>query len=87
MELAYNNRGWAYHEINKYNEALDDLNKAITLNSKLTVAYINRAITYFYLSNRELSIKDCQTVLNMTRHPELVSAATELSQLAQSLSK
>lgn len=82
MALAYNNRGWAYHEKEKYNQALDDLNKAITLNPKLTVAYMNRAITYYYLGNKELCIKDCQTVLNMTKHPELVSAAKQLSGLA-----
>jgi protein O-mannosyl-transferase len=43
--IAYNNRGVAYAEVEKYNEALSDYNKAVDIDPKHAEAYSNRGVT------------------------------------------
>ena len=44
--MAYNNRGLAYSELEKYPEAIADFTKAIKLDPKDADAYYNRGIAY-----------------------------------------
>lgn len=47
VERGYNNRGIAYLESGRQQEALDDFKKAIALNSKYSEAHLNVGIAYF----------------------------------------
>ena len=44
--MAYNNRGWARNKTGSYNQAIQDLNKAIQLDPGLALAYYNRGRAY-----------------------------------------
>lgn len=48
--LTYNNRGEAYRLLARYTEALADFDRALTLNSSLSITYYNRGLTYQSLS-------------------------------------
>jgi tetratricopeptide (TPR) repeat protein len=47
----YNNRGFAFGNMQQYDKALKDFNKAIELNPKYATAYYNKARVYS-LTNR-----------------------------------
>lgn len=53
---AYNERGAAYVRIGNYEKALDDFNRAISLNPDYHIAYYNRGQVYKILGNYELAI-------------------------------
>jgi len=68
---AYNNRGVAYlkrggaHERkDDYRRAIHDYNEAIRLNSNYTIAYGNRADTYFAQSNLTAAIADYEHTIS-----------------------
>ena len=45
IAAAYNNRGTAYYETEKYDKAISEYNKAIKLEPHFSAAYYNRGIT------------------------------------------
>ena len=56
--LAYNNRGIAYSRLGLYQNALDDLNKAIGMKPDYADAYSNRGIVYSNLNRNQLALED-----------------------------
>jgi tetratricopeptide (TPR) repeat protein len=58
FSYAYNNRGNAYYEQEKYDLAMADYTKAITYDSKNEEAYRNRGNTYYALEKYEQAIVD-----------------------------
>ena len=44
--MAYNNRGIAYGDLGKYEQAIRDYNKAIELDPQYANTYYNRGILY-----------------------------------------
>lgn len=56
--LAYNERGQAFFNQKKMDEAFDDLNKALQLNPNLRLAYINRASIYMSRNEFEKALSD-----------------------------
>ncbi|WP_313894346.1 tetratricopeptide repeat protein, partial [Psychrobacillus sp.] len=58
--LAYNNRGSAYGNLGKYEEAVADYTKAIEISPEYAHAYNNRAKVYEKLGNNEAGDFDRQ---------------------------
>ena len=56
--LAYNNRGIAYSRLGLYQNALDDLNRAIGMKPDYADAYSNRGIVYSNLNRNQLALED-----------------------------
>lgn len=46
---AYNNRGLAYYNLNQFQKAIKDFDKAISINSEYAVAFNNRGNAYYSL--------------------------------------
>lgn len=66
MVLAYNNRACCLHTIGKHNEALDDLNRAISLQPDYISLYLQRAHLYLdHFGKRQEAINDYQRVLTL----------------------
>ena len=63
--MAYNNRGWAKYELKKYSEALNDLDKAIELDSKNWAAWDSRAEVKFALNDLKGCISDCNMAISL----------------------
>jgi tetratricopeptide (TPR) repeat protein len=55
---AYNNRGNAYLLLGKYQQAIEDFNKALEQNHNFAKAYNNRGLAYKNLGNYQLAIED-----------------------------
>ena len=55
---TYFRRGCAYHDLGKYELAIQDNNKAIELNPNYFEAYSNRGLAYSYLGQKERAIQD-----------------------------
>jgi tetratricopeptide (TPR) repeat protein len=70
VELAraglYTNRGFSYHETNKFDEALKDFTCAIELNEKYAWAFARRGVTYRSMGKFDEALKDftCAIELN-----------------------
>jgi len=62
---AYHNRGRCYQDLEKYNEALRDRNKAIELNPQGAHHYTGRAATYFYMNEYSKAIKDYDKAIQL----------------------
>lgn len=60
MAIIYTNRATAFTKLEKYNEALTDLNKAIEYNSKYPQAYHKRGDVNIKLKNFDDAIRDMQ---------------------------
>ncbi|MCW3988406.1 MAG: tetratricopeptide repeat protein [Candidatus Bathyarchaeota archaeon] len=56
--IAYNNRGLAYEEEGKHDQAIADLTRAIKIDPSLTLAYNNRALAYGNKDEHDLAIAD-----------------------------
>ena len=69
---AYNNRGFAYHNLKEYEKAIKDYNKAIELNPNLTDAYNNRGVAYYNLEEYEKAIKDYNKAIELDPNLPLV---------------
>jgi tetratricopeptide (TPR) repeat protein len=72
VPVAYNNRGRYYRTLNKFDRALEDYNKAITLNPKGYAAYNNRGKVYFETNENEKAIADYSKALEI--NPKYVDA-------------
>src|SRR5512139_183805 len=55
---GYNNRGFAYCQIGKYDQAISDFTKAIKINPRLAHAYNNRGAAYLYEDQYDQAISD-----------------------------
>lgn len=55
---AYSNRGVAFLNLQKYDEAIRDFNKTLTLNKNFKNAYFNRGSVYYYKKEYEKAIVD-----------------------------
>jgi len=57
---AYNNRGNAYSRLGKYQQAIEDYNKAIRLKPDYADAYHNRGLAYFTQGENKLGCIDAK---------------------------
>jgi Flp pilus assembly protein TadD len=55
---AYNNRGLAFYEIKRYQQAIQDYSRAIELNAEQEKAYNNRGNAYYALEEYQLALND-----------------------------
>jgi len=55
---AYNNRGNAYRDLRQYAKAIQDYNRAISLDPKFAKAFNNRGNVYFDQKNYQMAIRD-----------------------------
>jgi tetratricopeptide (TPR) repeat protein len=55
---VFGNRGVAYHELEKLKEALEDFDRAISLNPRYVFALVNRGRAYSDLKKYDLALKD-----------------------------
>ena len=62
---AYNNRGNAYRDLNKLQEAFSDYNQAIRIKPDYVEAYNNRGNIYYDLKKYQLAIKDYQKSISL----------------------
>ena len=58
--FAYNNRGYAYYELQEYEKALADFNKAIEINPQYGLAYYNRYLAYTGLGENQRAKEDLE---------------------------
>lgn len=63
--LAWHNRGWAYIEEKKYNEALADFDKASELNPNSELPYFGRGWVYNQQKKYEAAIKEYDKVIEL----------------------
>ncbi len=62
---AYNNRGLAKHDLQRYEEAIEDYDKAIELQPKLANAWFNRGNAKGSLQRHEEAIADFDTAIEL----------------------
>jgi tetratricopeptide (TPR) repeat protein len=63
--LAYNNRGIAYSRLGMYQNALEDLNKAIEMKSDYADAYGNRGVIYSNLGQNQRAFEDFNKAIQL----------------------
>ena len=63
--MVYNNRGVAYMRQKKFDQALDDFNKAIEINSKFASAYHNRGMAFSGKGRHEKAVDEFSKVIEM----------------------
>jgi tetratricopeptide (TPR) repeat protein len=61
-----------YKYLGNYQQAINDLNKAIEINPKLAIAYYNRAISYSSLGNIDKTIEDYKIAASLGLEPAQV---------------
>ena len=62
---SLNNRGLAYIHQEKYQKAIEDLNRALELNSEYTLAYFNRDVAYDKLGQYEPAVANYTSALQL----------------------
>jgi len=70
--VVFYTRGYAYAELNKYEQAIEDFSKAIELNPALAVAYYDRGNAYADLNKYERAIKDYEKAIEL--NPDFAEA-------------
>jgi tetratricopeptide (TPR) repeat protein len=65
---AYLERGWAYNQLQEYDNAVYDLSKSIKLNPNVSEAYSKRAWVYDTLGEYQKAVKDANTAIRLDRH-------------------
>jgi tetratricopeptide (TPR) repeat protein len=66
----YNNRGNTYNKLQRYEQAIPDLTRAIELDPDVALAYNNRSISYYRLVRYEESLVDSNQAIQLD--PEYV---------------
>lgn|GEM_PF-3467589 len=69
---AYDQRGFAYNQLEQYNLAVKDLNQAIKLDPTLATAFANRGHAYYKLGRYDQALKDCNEAIRL--NPNLAQA-------------
>lgn len=69
---AYNNRAYTNMRLHNYQFALDDLDKALSLNPNYTSALMNRGdiYNYYYAINRQKAITDYTKVIQLGKEKD-----------------
>ncbi len=67
---AYTNRGYFFWDQNQPKDAILDLNQAISINSKLALAYINRALVHCSMGNESECEADIEKAGELGRNKE-----------------
>ena len=62
---AWNNKGLALVELNKFDKALETYDKAIELNPQYSEAWYNRACMYSLINNKDQSILNLKKAINL----------------------
>jgi tetratricopeptide (TPR) repeat protein len=62
---AYNMRGSVYGRAARFQEALDDFNQAIKIDSKYAQAYANRALVYREMKRPDLALADFNRAIQL----------------------
>ena len=83
--MAYYNRGSLYSDLQKYELALSDYNKAIELDSNLAEAYANRGVLYAILKQTEKAKIDLQQAAILFRQQNNMATYEKVMQLLQQL--
>ncbi len=66
--VSYYNRGVALNAVRKFEEALEDYNRAIKINPRHPSFYHNRGINYDDLENLERAIEDYSTAIKLDQN-------------------
>ena len=70
--IAYSNRGNAYREKGKHDQAIEDYTNAIKLNPRYANAYYNRGLAYSYKGDNDKEIADYTQAIKL--NPRLIDA-------------
>lgn len=70
IDIVYNHRGYIYNNKGEYDQAIDDFNRALSLNSELVEAYYNRGSAYFNKKDYDRAISDYTRAISLL--PEYV---------------
>ena len=62
---AYSNRGAVLNDVGQYQEAISDLDRAISLNPDLAIAYNNRANSYADLDQLDSALDDYREAIRL----------------------
>ena len=65
LASAYNNRGFAYDNKGHYDKAIEDYNKAITINPNYANAYYNRGVAYGNKGQIDRAIEDFNKAISI----------------------
>jgi tetratricopeptide (TPR) repeat protein len=71
---AFDQRGAAYNQLEKFDEAMHDLDLAIKLDPTLATAYANRGYTFYKLNKFQEALKDLNEAIRL--NPNLAQAYT-----------
>jgi tetratricopeptide (TPR) repeat protein len=71
LAKAYSNRSYSYFRLQNYNQALEDANSAVVLDSNLAEARINLANARFMQGDRAEAIQDYNRALELKPSPSL----------------
>lgn len=66
LSIAYNNRGNAYDEIGQFNRAVQDYDRAVSLDPNDAAAFINRGVAYGNLGQYSLSLGDYDRAIELS---------------------
>lgn len=69
---AWLNKGTSLHELGKYEDALECFDKALELNSRISLAWLNKGGSLYRLGRHDEAIECCNRALNVD--PELAGA-------------
>lgn len=65
LHILYNNRANLYQELDEYQKALDDINKALAINKNYDMGLLNRAGINMKLGNKEEVCKDFKKAIEL----------------------
>jgi tetratricopeptide (TPR) repeat protein len=78
------NRAYELYEQGRYDEAIEECNKAIELDPNMMEAYGNRTVAYKEQGKKTEAIADLETFITLTNSPEWIEMARQLIEELQS---